>query len=110
MGNLFDCAQNPLSLPEENEEAIVHAPSSRGFELQAATRLRDSLVWELQRGFYERMSVTAWSESIVPNFVTSNRCAFFVGLRDVRAPCGAPPCVGTAWAVGCFLVFPLSRR
>jgi hypothetical protein len=74
MGNIFDCAQNPLSLPEENEDGIVTAPAGKNFVLQVPTRLRDSIIWELQRGFYDRMSVSAWSDAVVPNFVTSNRC------------------------------------
>ena len=73
MGNIFDCAQNPLSLPEENEDSIVAAPGGSSFVLQVPTRLRDSIIWELQRGFYDRMSVSAWADAVVPNFVTSNR-------------------------------------
>lgn len=36
------------------------------------TPLRDSALWRLQRAFYETKGVNAWSEAIVPNFVTTN--------------------------------------
>ena len=77
MGNIFDCAQNPLALPDEEGaegDPTVPAPSGRVWTLQAPTRLLDSAIWDLQRGFYDRMSVSAWSDAVVPNFVTSNRC------------------------------------
>lgn len=37
-----------------------------------ATPLRDSLLWSLQSAFYSSLQIRAWSEAIVPNFVTSN--------------------------------------
>lgn len=40
--------------------------------LQDSVPLRESLIWRLQTAFYERLSIRAWSDSIVPNFVTSN--------------------------------------
>lgn len=75
MGNIFDCAQNPLHVPEESEGDMGDPSSSsrKAFTVQGPTRLQDSVVWDLQRGFYEKMSVAAWTEAIVPNFVTSNR-------------------------------------
>jgi hypothetical protein len=78
MGNIFDCAQNPLALPDEDaaegDTGMLPAPAGRSWTLQAPTRLLDSAIWDLQRGFYDRMSISAWSDAVVPNFVTSNRC------------------------------------
>lgn len=34
--------------------------------------LRDSILWDLQKSFYDKVSVKAWTDAIVPNFVTSN--------------------------------------
>ncbi len=34
--------------------------------------LRDSILWQLQSSFYDKVSIRCWSEAIVPNFVTSN--------------------------------------
>lgn len=40
--------------------------------IEDAKPLRDSLLWRLQRAFYETKGVSPWSEGIVPNFVTTN--------------------------------------
>jgi hypothetical protein len=40
--------------------------------LDEAKPLRDSLLWKLQTSFYDRLNIKAWSDAIVPNFVTSN--------------------------------------
>ena len=34
--------------------------------------LRDSLLWQLQSNFYQQSAMTAWSDAIVPSFVTSS--------------------------------------
>lgn len=40
--------------------------------LDSQKPLRDSLLWALQDAFYDQVNIRAWSEAIVPNFVTSN--------------------------------------
>lgn len=30
------------------------------------------MIWDLQRNFYDEVAIGAWSEAIVPNFVTTN--------------------------------------
>lgn len=40
--------------------------------LQAPTPLRDSVLWQLQRKFYDATGVRCWTDNLVPNFVTSN--------------------------------------
>lgn len=44
-----------------------------GCVLDHASRLSHSLVWEWQSSFYSNAGIAAWSDSIVPNFVTTNR-------------------------------------
>lgn len=39
-------------------------------------RLQDSLLWKMQATFYAQHNIKAWSDKIVPNFVTTNS---FVG-------------------------------
>ena len=35
-------------------------------------RLRDSILWDLQNQFYSNASIQAWSEGIVPSYITTN--------------------------------------
>jgi hypothetical protein len=42
------------------------------FPLEAPCRLSRSVLWRLQRRFFERSGVAAWSEGVVPHHVTSN--------------------------------------
>jgi hypothetical protein len=75
MGNaasIFDCAVNPLNpLPSEEAEDEALAPPEPSV-IQDAVPLRDSALWRLQTSFYERAGERAWTDGIVPNFVTSN--------------------------------------
>ncbi len=60
-------------------DASIPAEAAAGLTpLEAACPLRDSLLWRLQTRFYETQGVRAWSDGVVPNFVTSN--AFLAGL------------------------------
>lgn len=34
--------------------------------------LPQSVLWELQRNFYNTINIRSWSDAIVPSFVTSN--------------------------------------
>ncbi len=42
------------------------------FPLETAGRLSRSVLWRLQRRFFERRGMAAWSEGIVPHHVTCN--------------------------------------
>src|ERR1041385_4675026 len=42
------------------------------FPLEAPCRLSRSVLWRLQRRFFERRGVAAWSEGQVPHHATSN--------------------------------------
>jgi hypothetical protein len=42
------------------------------FPLETACRLSRSVLWRLQRRFFERRGMAAWSEGIVPHHVTCN--------------------------------------
>ncbi|KAK8789859.1 hypothetical protein WA158_006639 [Blastocystis sp. Blastoise] len=42
------------------------------FVTEDPKRLRDSLIWDLQKQFYIEKGPTCWTEGIVPNFITSN--------------------------------------
>ena len=92
MGNMLDCsAGTPEAGNMKDGDAaagLEGAPDdvdgmSRGggsgvlvaggrVQLQGRTRLRDSLLWELQRSFYANYGAGAWCNAMVPNFVTSN--------------------------------------
>ena len=40
--------------------------------LESAARLSDSVVWRLQRDSYVRRGLRAWTEDLVPHFITNN--------------------------------------
>ncbi|HEX8112350.1 MAG TPA: SAM-dependent methyltransferase, partial [Kofleriaceae bacterium] len=42
------------------------------FPLETACRLSRSVLWRLQRRFFERRGIAAWSEGVVPHHVTCN--------------------------------------
>ncbi|HEX3476096.1 MAG TPA: SAM-dependent methyltransferase [Kofleriaceae bacterium] len=46
--------------------------SGARFPLETACRLSRSVLWRLQRRFFERRGMAAWSEGIVPHHVTCN--------------------------------------
>lgn len=61
-------------------------PSDVRVALERAVPLSQSILFALQRAFYEEHSVAAWSKSMVPNYITTNsfladRC---VGCCRVR--------------------------
>jgi hypothetical protein len=100
MGNaasIFDCATNPLHpMPDDEAEDA----GTRQLVLEHETPLRDSLIWKLQRAFYEDKGLTAWSDAIVPNFVTSNsflaRAYARIILSTLHDVFGGPPVAGGA--------------
>src|SRR3954466_5188467 len=52
----------------------VTLPSMSGarFPLETACRLSRSVLWRLQRRFFERRGVAAWSEGVVPHHMTNS--------------------------------------
>lgn len=42
------------------------------FEVESKTLFSNSLIWKLNRDFYEEQGINAWSENIVPHHMTSN--------------------------------------
>ena len=75
MGNsissIFDCAVNPLH-PAAPDEQLSEEGPPKPVVIEEARPLRDSVIWALQRAFYSEKGVRAWSDALVPNFVTSN--------------------------------------
>ncbi|HUE95068.1 MAG TPA: hypothetical protein VMN39_00320, partial [Longimicrobiaceae bacterium] len=66
------------------------------FVIETGVPLSESLLWQLQRSFYDRRGTTAWSEGAVPFYVTSNPfmtrayARVIVGfLRDSAAALGS---------------------
>jgi hypothetical protein len=43
-----------------------------GFPLESPCRLSQSVLWRLQRRFFERRGIAAWSEGVVPHRVTTS--------------------------------------
>mmetsp|Transcript_3042 Transcript_3042/g.4527 ORF Transcript_3042/g.4527 Transcript_3042/m.4527 type:complete len:565 (+) Transcript_3042:19-1713(+) len=63
--------------------------------LEDKSRLSHSMIWNWMRAFYDQQGVGAWSNGIVPNFVTTNCCiakmyaeVVFGFLNDVFSPNG----------------------
>ncbi|HEX6904102.1 MAG TPA: tetratricopeptide repeat protein [Thermoanaerobaculia bacterium] len=44
----------------------------RGSVLEHGRRLSDSLLWKLQRRYFEREGAAAWTQGFVPQYITSN--------------------------------------
>ena len=54
-------------------DATISASSSTHLVgIEGPKKLRDSSLWELQRAFYDRVSVQTWADAIIPSFVTCN--------------------------------------
>jgi tetratricopeptide (TPR) repeat protein len=68
--------------------------SHRGFVLERNRRLSESLLWRLQRNFFDSQGAQAWTEGVVPHYVTSNPwiadAYAKVVLGWVRDVCAAP--------------------
>ena len=63
MGNVLECASDPLTdLADPNTPRLLQPP----------TRLNDSLLWKLNTQFYQDVGEKAWTENIVPHFVSNN--------------------------------------
>ena len=42
------------------------------FEIESKTPFSESLIWQLNRDFYQEKGISAWSDNIVPHHMTSN--------------------------------------
>lgn len=51
--------------------------------LETATRLRDSLIWDWNRHYYECIGQDAWTANTVPSFVTTNAMTASMSARIV---------------------------
>jgi hypothetical protein len=124
--SILDCATNPLDpLPVDGEDFVDHAgePDASDGDAQlpgeadgrARARalgggadalsacgepqpLRDCALWRLQRAFYSQSAARAWTEGVVPHFVSSNSflarayAKVAIGLmRDAAAAGAAGP-------------------
>ena len=49
------------------------APQARACILQPPVRLSESLLWQLQRNYYDQAGPDAWESAIVPHFITTVR-------------------------------------
>ncbi len=85
MGNVLDCAADK---PEDEEDNFATRSTNISFDndndgvlqsgepqvIQNSTRLFSSkhILWELQKNFYKDVGEEAWTQGIVPSFVSSN--------------------------------------
>jgi tetratricopeptide (TPR) repeat protein len=60
------------ALPQWIEIASSAQTNDKGYVLEQDQRLSRSLLWKLQRSFYERQGVQAWSKVAVPHYITNN--------------------------------------
>jgi tetratricopeptide (TPR) repeat protein len=54
---------------DDDATTVLDAPL---FLVEESKRLSQSLIWPLQRKFFDEQSIDAWRDSIVPHYVTSN--------------------------------------
>jgi tetratricopeptide (TPR) repeat protein len=82
-------SQYPTAIPESELAASTRAA---GFTLEKRQRLSDSIIWNLQRNFFNQQGIRAWSQGTVPHYITDN--SFIAGayakvvlgfLRDCRS-------------------------
>ncbi len=62
------------------------------FEIETSTRFSESIIWQLNRDFYEEKGISAWSDDIVPHHMTSSASVgktyaelIFAFLKDLAA-------------------------
>jgi tetratricopeptide (TPR) repeat protein len=60
--------------PEATEMPADEGASSTAerFVLESNRRLSESLLWQLQRNFFDLRGVQPWTEGVIPNYITSN--------------------------------------
>jgi tetratricopeptide (TPR) repeat protein len=69
-------SDTPPATPTNNKDTDatvpVNTPVKTYYPVESGKKLSSSLLWDLQRQFYEEQNVNAWSQSLVPHFVSSN--------------------------------------
>eukprot|EP00944_MAST-04C_sp_MAST-4C-sp1_P012855 g12855.t1 len=53
-------------------QSVSQTSTKTYYPVESGRRLSSSLLWDLQRQFYREQGVNAWSNSLVPHFVSSN--------------------------------------
>eukprot|EP00949_MAST-11_sp_MAST-11-sp1_P001501 g1501.t1 len=69
MGNTVDITCNA---GEENEGVVGEELENGRLCLERGARLSRSCIWDIQERFYQIVGPKAWTEAIVPNFVSNN--------------------------------------
>ncbi len=66
--------------------------SSVTYNIQGETRFSESLMWQINRDFYQQKGISAWSNSIVPHQITNSSSAattyaelIYAFLKDVES-------------------------
>src|SRR5258707_5265712 len=59
-------AQNLVHMPDKIEAAAIHRILERDVPLSR------SVIWRLQREFYVQRGLKAWTEDMVPQYITNN--------------------------------------
>ena len=57
---------------QERHNPVSQTSTKTYYPVESGRRLSSSLLWDLQRQFYREQGVNAWSNSLVPHFVSSN--------------------------------------
>jgi hypothetical protein len=60
-----------MSLYEDRTEAAA-ADDHMLHTLQHPTPLNNSILWEMQRAYYDSTGTDAWESGVVPSFITTN--------------------------------------
>ncbi len=55
-----------------------------GCVIESGKRLSESLIWKLQRNFYDQKGVSAWNTGLVPHYITSNSYIAWSYARLIR--------------------------
>lgn len=64
----------PAEIPSssQGDEKTPSAPNPQPSVLETDVALSQSIIWRMQRDFYMQRGLKAWSEDLVPNFITNN--------------------------------------
>ena len=65
-------ASPPKSRAPSPTGALTNASSTDMVLLEEPKRLSESILWDLQRAYFETQGAGAWSQAVVPHFITSN--------------------------------------
>src|SRR5215469_10086682 len=81
----------------ESDSKLVSVPNQRTLILETQVPLSQSVIWRLQREFYVQRGIKAWTEDMIPQFITNNPFIaeiyariVFSFLRDCTGPALSP--------------------